>query len=81
MSIDCIDYILVKTPLLQTSRGIRVGDSIYEVFERYGEYTDRFDYSYETGRTRLYKYSYNYKYLEFLVDKDGTIVGIVYEIL
>lgn len=72
-----IESIDLTTPIIQTSRGIRVGDTISEVFKKYGNADD----SNITNTPGYYVYHYNSKLLTFFVDKIGKVVGIRFELV
>jgi len=63
-----IFMITLTTPAFETFRGVRLGDSILSVFEKYGIA--------DSSENGLYSYYYNYKILIFYVDENNTIIGI-----
>lgn len=80
-----VGQIDLTAPILQTSRGIRIGDTISKVFEKYGEDAHITKYDEDltklTNNTGFYTYTYNGKSLEFYVDKSGEITDIRFEII
>lgn len=69
----------LTTPVIQTSRGISVGDTISEVVEKYGNPDDSsIDDSIAPGQ---YMYQYNSDFLTFFVDKTGIVTLIRFEIV
>lgn len=72
-----IESIDLTTPIIQTSRGIRVGDTISDVVEKYGNADDSIIA--DSIAPGQYLYSYNGNTLTFFVDKMGNVVGIRFE--
>ena len=70
---ETIGYIYLVTPALKTSRGIGVGDTILDVFKKYGAVSEE--------RPGLYFYDYNYKFIAFYVDAKGIITAIHLELV
>ncbi len=73
-TIFCIN---LDTPVLCTSKGIKIGDDESEVLEKYGS-VKHHDISDET---RLYRYYFEDKILTIFVDQKGEVTGIRYEII
>lgn len=75
IGVDTIGSIDLTTPILQTSRGIRIGDSISKVFEKYGNTND-----YDTTNIPIcYSYFYNSNSISFFVDKNDKVMIIIFE--
>lgn len=72
-----IESIDLTTPTIQTSRGIRIGDNISEVIEKYGNA----DHSNITDTPGYYVHRYNSNLLTFFVDKIGKVIGIRFELI
>jgi len=70
---NTIWFINLVTFELKTSRGISIGDSISDVFEKYG-FVDG-------DSSELYVYHYDGKKMTFYVDKDGKVSNIIFEIV
>lgn len=72
-----IGSIDLETPIIQTSRGIIIGDTISEVIKKYGKADDsNIADSIAPGQ---YVYRYNGNFLTFFVDKIGNVIGIRFE--
>ena len=74
--------IILKTSVFETSRGIRVGDSISDVFEKYG--IDDCKISYRRDDPNIpeyYRYDYNYSWIIFYVNEDKIITKIILDFL
>lgn len=63
--------IYLTSSVLKTSRGISIGDTISDVFERYGIV--------DKAGAEFYMYSYRDKILRFYVDENGIIRAIQFE--
>jgi len=61
------------TSELKTSRGISIGDSILDVFEKYGLV--------DGESSEFYVYHYDGKILTFYIDKDGKVISIEFEMI
>ncbi|MDP4183122.1 MAG: hypothetical protein Q8942_18790 [Bacillota bacterium] len=72
-----IGSITLTTPIIQTSRGIRIGDTKTEVAKKYGNPDDTS--TADSITPGQYVYRYNGKFLTFIVDKIGKVVGIRFE--
>lgn len=73
-----IGSIDLTTPIIKTSRGISVGDTISEVVAKYGNPDDSsIADSIAPGQ---YMYQYNSKFITFFVNKTGKVVLIRFEI-
>jgi hypothetical protein len=85
---DIIAAIDLTTSVFQTSRGVKLGDEISEVVEKYGKsYMDKAEYDEEYEIPGYYEYYYYdskntiSKYITFFFDKNNKIIGIRLEIL
>jgi len=67
---NTVFFINLVSPEFKTYRGISVGDSISDVFEKYGLVDGN-----------SYVYFYDYKILTFYVDKDGNVTNITFEMI
>ncbi|MFV0240584.1 MAG: hypothetical protein ACK5H4_11190 [Lacrimispora sphenoides] len=67
---NTVFFINLVTSELETSRGIRVGDFISDVFEKYGLVDGN-----------SYMYHYDDKILTFYIDKDGKVTNIKFEMI
>jgi hypothetical protein len=69
----------LTTSIIQTSRGIRVGDGISDVIEKYGDPDDHsLADSIAPGQ---YIYQYNGKFLTFFINKAKKVVLIGFELV
>lgn len=79
---DEIASIDLKTSVFQTSRGIKLGDTILKVIEKYGNtYMEKTQCDEEYDIPGQLIYSYDGKFITFFFDKNNKIVGIRLEIL
>lgn len=77
-----ITSIDLTTPVFQTSRGIRLGDEILKVIEKYGNtYMEKTQYDEEYDIPGQCIYYYDGKVITFFFDKNNKIIGIRLEIL
>lgn len=74
---NTIDWIDLKTPILKTSRGIKIGDSISTVFKKYGKEK----YTEISKTTGYYMYHYHGKLITFYVNKSRKVNGIQIELV
>lgn len=74
-----IGSIDLTTPVIQTSRGITVGDNISEVVEKYGNPDDASKA--DSIAPGQYVYRYNGEVMTFFVDKNDKVVLIRFEIV
>lgn len=81
VGLEIISCIELNTPILQTSRGIRVGDSILELVKYGDSYSDKYDYDDKLDTLGCYIYTYGYKFIKFFFNKSGDIVRISIEIV
>lgn len=63
--------IYLTTPILKTFRNISIGDTISDVFEKYGLVDE--------VPSGLYMYRYNDKILTFYADESGKVTGIHFQ--
>ncbi|TYQ16371.1 UNVERIFIED_CONTAM: hypothetical protein Cloal_2904 [Acetivibrio alkalicellulosi] len=73
-------YILsidLTTPIIQTPRGIRIGDTISNVLEKYGDSDD----CTITDTSKYYVYRYRGNVLTFFVNEKEEVIGIRFEIV
>gem|GEM_PF-2490916 len=73
-SIDSID---ITTPIIQTSRGIIIGDTLSDIIEKYGK-ADEANIA-DSVAPGHYAYHHNGNLLTFFVDKIGKVIGIRFE--
>ena len=84
---EIIASIDLTTPTFQTSRGVKLGDEISEVIEKYGKlYMEKAEYDEDNEIPGYYEYAYDSKntiskYITFFFDKSNEIVGVRLEIL
>jgi hypothetical protein len=79
LKINISDKIIIAIELTtsdyKTNRGIKVGDTLSQVIDKYGDY-DKLNNS---DLREFYMYYFEDKILTFCIDKDNVIVGIKYE--
>jgi hypothetical protein len=79
LKINISDKIIIAieltTSVYKTNRGIKVGDTLSQVIDKYGDY-DKLNNS---DLREFYMYYFEDKILTFCIDKDNVIVGIKYE--
>lgn len=73
---DTIWTITLLTPCLETNRGVKIGDSISVVFEKYGK--PNYESTLEEYR-KIYYYSKEYKILIFETDENEKIAKIKFD--
>lgn len=79
---DEIGSIDLTTPVFQTSRGIKLGDTISSVIEKYGNANmSKEEYDEKHDIPGCYMYSYHGKFISFFFDKNSKIVRIRLEVL
>ncbi len=79
VGVGTIGSIDLTTPVLQTSRGIRIGDTITEVIEKYGDADNsKIVDSIAPGQ---YVFRHNGEFATFFVDEIGKVVGIRFELV
>jgi hypothetical protein len=62
----------LTSSVFQTSRGIKIGDSLSKVIEKYGK-TEIYNLS---DSPNYYEYSYSSDFITFFIDKNEKVIGL-----
>ena len=79
IGVDTVGSIDLTTRFFQTSRGIRIGDTISKVVEKYGNADD--SKTADSIAPGQYVYRHDGEIITFFVDKTGKLVGIRFELV